>query len=68
MPHPVSPDAAPPPRLLVSDHVAGRISLLDLPDGAERAEVNDRHLSEHAGFLASRATWSPAWTSGRASC
>ncbi|MYW78017.1 hypothetical protein F610DRAFT_02181 [Streptomyces sp. LaPpAH-199] len=52
MPHPVSPDAAPPPRLLVSDHVAGRMSLLDLPDGTERAEVNHRHLSEHAGFLA----------------
>ncbi|BAG17372.1 MULTISPECIES: hypothetical protein [Streptomyces] len=48
-PHP-SPHA--PPRLLVSDHVAGRISLLDLPDGTERAELRHRHLAEHAGFLA----------------
>ncbi|MET8658916.1 MULTISPECIES: hypothetical protein [Streptomyces] len=48
-PHP-SPHA--PPRLLVSDHVAGRISLLDLPDGTERAELHHRHLAEHAGFLA----------------
>ncbi|WP_405638286.1 hypothetical protein OG543_28315 [Streptomyces sp. NBC_01178] len=52
MPHPAPPAPASPPRLLVSDHVAGRISLLDLPDGTERAEVNHRHLSEHAGFLA----------------
>ncbi len=44
-----SPRAA---ALLVSDHVAGRVSLLDLPDGTERAEVNHRHLAEHAGFLA----------------
>ncbi|MFI0107702.1 hypothetical protein ACH4NW_04930 [Streptomyces globisporus] len=52
MPHtsPPAPDA--PPRLLVSDHVAGRVSLLDLPDGTERADVNHRHLAEHAGFLA----------------
>ncbi|MBW3703006.1 hypothetical protein DTB58_02255, partial [Streptomyces griseus] len=48
-PHP-SPHA--PPSLLVSDHVAGRISLLDLPDGTERAELRHRHLAEHAGFLA----------------
>ncbi|MFJ2027050.1 hypothetical protein ACIODW_25025 [Streptomyces sp. NPDC087897] len=52
MPYPAEPTLAPPPRLLVSDHVAGRVSLLDLPDGAERAEVRHRHLSEHAGFLA----------------
>ncbi|MFI9058213.1 hypothetical protein ACIGXQ_27410 [Streptomyces anulatus] len=51
---PQSPRTSPhaPPRLLVSDHVAGRISLLDLPDGTERAELNHRHLAEHAGFLA----------------
>lgn len=51
---PQSPQTSPhaPPRLLVSDHVAGRISLLDLPDGTERAELNHRHLAEHAGFLA----------------
>ncbi|MBK3589631.1 hypothetical protein JHN49_40685, partial [Streptomyces sp. MBT57] len=41
-----------PPRLLVADQVAGRISLLDLPDGDERAALHHRHLAEHAGFLA----------------
>ncbi|NEE60344.1 hypothetical protein G3M55_89545, partial [Streptomyces sp. SID8455] len=48
MPHP--PHL--PPRLLVADQVAGRISLLDLPDGDERAALHHRHLAEHAGFLA----------------
>ncbi|MEV1048086.1 hypothetical protein [Streptomyces sp. NPDC049916] len=53
MPHSHHPSLAPPPpRLLVSDHVAGRVSLLDLPDGTERAVLEHRHLSEHAGFLA----------------
>ncbi|MFJ9624065.1 hypothetical protein [Streptomyces sp. NPDC101181] len=53
MPHVHHPSPAPPPpRLLVSDHVAGRVSLLDLPDGTERAALEHRHLSEHAGFLA----------------
>ncbi|WP_431780216.1 hypothetical protein [Streptomyces chumphonensis] len=40
--------------LLVADHVAGRISLLDLSAGAshrEVAAVEGRHISEHAGFL-----------------
>ncbi|SCD83422.1 hypothetical protein GA0115253_102043 [Streptomyces sp. Termitarium-T10T-6] len=52
MPHSSPPAPHAPPRLLISDHVAGRVSLLDLPDGTERAEVNHRHLAEHAGFLA----------------
>ncbi|MEI7031140.1 hypothetical protein [Streptomyces pratensis] len=46
------PTPPPSPRLLVSDHVAGRVSLLDLPDGRELAALDHRHLSEHAGFLA----------------
>ncbi|WP_186781699.1 hypothetical protein [Streptomyces sp. CBG9] len=41
-----------PPRLLAADQVAGRIALLDLPSGAERAVLAGRHLAEHAGFLA----------------
>ncbi|WP_411080073.1 hypothetical protein [Streptomyces sp. cmx-18-6] len=48
MPHPPHR----PPRLLVADQVAGRISLLDLPSGEERAALTHRHLAEHAGFLA----------------
>ncbi|MEV8389065.1 MULTISPECIES: hypothetical protein [unclassified Streptomyces] len=43
-----------PPRLLVADQVAGRITLLDLPDGTERTAMSGRHLAEHAGFLALR--------------
>ncbi|PRH79064.1 hypothetical protein C6N75_11675 [Streptomyces solincola] len=41
-----------PPRLLAADQVAGRVSVLDLPDGRERAVLTGRHLAEHAGFLA----------------
>ncbi|MEV5445714.1 hypothetical protein AB0N23_24730 [Streptomyces sp. NPDC052644] len=40
------------PRLLVADQVAGSLRLLDLPDGAVAGVVADRHLAEHAGFLA----------------
>ncbi|MFJ8648441.1 hypothetical protein ACIRNI_20270 [Streptomyces sp. NPDC093546] len=40
------------PRLLVADQVAGRISVLDLPDGRVSGVVEGRHLAEHAGFLA----------------
>ncbi|WP_217145094.1 YncE family protein [Streptomyces sp. AC627_RSS907] len=40
------------PVLLVSDHVAGAVHLLTVPDGAEAGRLTDRHLSEHAGFLA----------------
>nr|MDT0527052.1 hypothetical protein [Streptomyces sp. DSM 41633] len=48
MPHP----SQPPPRLLVADQVAGRISLLDLPDGGEVAALDHRLLAELGGFLA----------------
>ncbi|MFF9867474.1 hypothetical protein ACF1G0_18965 [Streptomyces sp. NPDC013953] len=40
------------PRLLVADQVAGSIRVLDLPDGRVVGVVEDRHLAEHAGFLA----------------
>lgn len=38
--------------LLVSDHVAGSVHVLAVPDGTETARLTGRHLSEHAGFLA----------------
>ncbi|MDG9715568.1 hypothetical protein [Streptomyces sp. DH24] len=40
------------PLLLVSDHVAGDVHVLTVPDGAEAGRLDGRHLSEHAGFLA----------------
>ncbi|WP_031002222.1 hypothetical protein [Streptomyces sp. NRRL F-5727] len=42
------PDTA----LLVSDHVAGSVYVLAVPDGSVTARLTGRHLSEHAGFLA----------------
>ncbi|MEU9297390.1 hypothetical protein [Streptomyces sp. NPDC048266] len=38
--------------LLVSDHVAGAVYALTLPDGTVTGRLTGRHLSEHAGFLA----------------
>ncbi|MEU0390257.1 hypothetical protein [Streptomyces chartreusis] len=43
---------AAPPLLLASDHVAGSVHLLTVPDGTEAGRLTGRHLSEHAGFLA----------------
>ncbi|MDT0307496.1 hypothetical protein RM780_11040 [Streptomyces sp. DSM 44917] len=40
------------PLLLISDHVAGNVRVLTVPDGEEAARLTRRHLSEHAGFLA----------------
>ncbi|MFK0292569.1 hypothetical protein ACIQU6_19105 [Streptomyces sp. NPDC090442] len=40
------------PRLLVADHVAGTLRVLNLPDGHESSVLHGRHLAEHAGFLA----------------
>ncbi len=40
------------PVLLVSDHVAGSVHVLTVPDGAVVGRLTGRHLSEHAGFLA----------------
>ncbi|MBC9714716.1 hypothetical protein H9Y04_19340 [Streptomyces sp. TRM66268-LWL] len=40
------------PLLLVSDHMAGHVHLVTVPDGAEAGCLTRRHLSEHAGFLA----------------
>lgn len=40
------------PVLLVSDHVAGTVHVLTVPDGAVVGRLTGRHLSEHAGFLA----------------
>nr|WP_308309210.1 hypothetical protein [Streptomyces sp. CHD11] len=40
------------PVLLASDHVAGAVHLLTVPDGALIGRLTGRHLSEHAGFLA----------------
>ncbi|MFJ8187860.1 hypothetical protein [Streptomyces sp. NPDC096105] len=40
------------PVLLVSDHVAGAVHLLTVPDGVLTGRLTGRHLSEHAGFLA----------------
>ncbi|MEV5427718.1 hypothetical protein [Streptomyces sp. NPDC052701] len=40
------------PRLLLSDHVAGSVHVLTVPDGVEAHRLSGRHLSEHAGFLA----------------
>ncbi|MFE9773210.1 hypothetical protein ACFYOV_16325 [Streptomyces sp. NPDC005931] len=39
------------PLLLVSDHVAGVLHVLTVPDGNPVHRLTDRHLSEHAGFL-----------------
>ncbi|AXI84805.1 hypothetical protein ACPCSL_09495 [Streptomyces griseoincarnatus] len=44
--------AAATPVLLVSDHVAGAVHVLTVPDGAVAGRLTGRHLSEHAGFLA----------------
>jgi hypothetical protein len=38
--------------LLVSDHVAGSVYALTVPDGTVTKRLTGRHLSEHAGFLA----------------
>ncbi|MEU0740413.1 hypothetical protein [Streptomyces sp. NPDC006134] len=40
------------PLLYVSDHVAGSVVALTVPDGTEAMRLTGRHLSEHAGFLA----------------
>ncbi|CAM5312110.1 hypothetical protein GCM10010261_34940 [Streptomyces pilosus] len=40
------------PVLFVSDHVAGSVQVLTVPDGAVVGRLTGRHLSEHAGFLA----------------
>ncbi len=40
------------PLLLVSDHVGGFVHVLTVPDGTEVGRLTNRHLSEHAGFLA----------------
>ncbi|MEU2654982.1 hypothetical protein ABZ615_06625 [Streptomyces sp. NPDC007325] len=42
----------PPATLLVSDHVAGSVYALSVPDGTVTGHLTGRHLSEHAGFLA----------------
>ncbi|MCZ7415929.1 MULTISPECIES: hypothetical protein [unclassified Streptomyces] len=39
------------PLLLVADHVAGRVSVFDVPNRTELAALTGRHVSEHAGFL-----------------
>ncbi|WP_282699843.1 hypothetical protein [Streptomyces sp. CC219B] len=46
--------------LLVSDHMAGSLHVLTVPDGIEAGRLTGRHLSEHAGFL--------ALPGGRAAC
>ncbi|MGW8990967.1 hypothetical protein ACWGRF_13705 [Streptomyces zhihengii] len=43
---------AAPCALLVSDHVAGSVYALTIPDGTLTGRLTGRHLSEHAGFLA----------------
>ncbi|NEY34589.1 hypothetical protein GTU99_20695 [Streptomyces sp. PRKS01-65] len=40
------------PVLLVSDHVDGFLHVVTVPDGAVTGRLTDRHISEHAGFLA----------------
>ncbi|MFJ7295852.1 YncE family protein [Streptomyces collinus] len=45
------PTAA-PVVLFVSDHVAGSVHVLTVPDGTVTGRLTGRHLSEHAGFLA----------------
>lgn len=40
------------PRLIVADHVAGKLSILDIRNGKTTARLDRRHLAEHAGFLA----------------
>ncbi|TDC24445.1 hypothetical protein E1265_09760 [Streptomyces sp. 8K308] len=40
------------PLLLVSDHVGGFVHVLTVPDGIEAGRLTQRHISEHAGFLA----------------
>ncbi|GGV53399.1 hypothetical protein GCM10010293_66580 [Streptomyces griseoflavus] len=40
------------PVLFVSDHVAGSVHVLTVPDGTVVGRLTGRHLSEHAGFLA----------------
>ncbi|MDG4865275.1 hypothetical protein P8605_44725, partial [Streptomyces sp. T-3] len=46
--------------LLISDHVAGFVHVLSVPDGTEVHRLAGRHLSEHCGFL--------ALPGGRAAC
>ncbi|MFF5103330.1 hypothetical protein [Streptomyces sp. NPDC000134] len=43
---------APPAVLFVSDHRAGTVQVLTVPDGVRVGCLTGRHLSEHAGFLA----------------
>ncbi|MGW0120363.1 hypothetical protein [Streptomyces sp. NPDC003327] len=52
MPPAAPPPPTPPPVLLVSDHVAGSVHVLTVPDGGVVGRLDGRHLSEHAGFLA----------------
>ncbi|MGW8885637.1 hypothetical protein [Streptomyces sp. NPDC055749] len=40
------------PRLIVADQVAGNVRVVDLRDGRTTAQLDGRHLAEHAGFLA----------------
>ncbi|GAA3004448.1 hypothetical protein [Streptomyces fulvorobeus] len=40
------------PRLIVADHVAGLVRVVDLRDGRTTAQLDGRHPAEHAGFLA----------------
>jgi hypothetical protein len=40
------------PLLIVSDHMAGFVRVLTVPDGTETGRLTNHHLSEHAGFLA----------------
>ncbi|MGR8011934.1 hypothetical protein [Streptomyces hypolithicus] len=40
------------PRLIVADQVAGNIRVMDPFDGRTTAQLDGRHLAEHAGFLA----------------
>ncbi|GAA3389403.1 hypothetical protein [Streptomyces roseoviridis] len=44
--------AATAPALLVSDHIAGAVYVVSVPDGTVTARLTGRQLSEHAGFLA----------------
>ncbi|MFY1676980.1 hypothetical protein [Streptomyces sp. WMMC905] len=41
-----------PPVLFVSDHLAGAVHVLTVPDGTPVQRLSSRHVSEHAGFLA----------------
>ncbi|MER6915165.1 hypothetical protein ABT354_26105 [Streptomyces sp. NPDC000594] len=51
-PRTTTPASETAPRLVVADHVAGGVRVLDLPCGTTVARLDGRYAGEHTGFLA----------------